>query len=161
MRFCGFSHKRRVCSQYAFAAWQSFCTTKNTNEICKNILKKNFTSMLIAQVATETYTDIVKAWKLDDSDAEKLLGVKTHTWMQIKSGKWRGPLEKEQLMRISAIIGLHRALHSCFNGDLANRWVKRPNAGSIFSGRKPIDVMIDGGLPVMIETRRYMKSAGC
>ena len=117
-------------------------------------------SPYVARVATETYTDIVKSWKLDDSDAKKLLDVEIHTWMQIKSGRWSRPLEKEQLMRISAIIGLHRALHSCFNKDLANRWVKRSNTGPIFSGRKPIDVMIEGGLAVMIETRRYMESAG-
>ena len=117
-------------------------------------------SPYVARVATETYTDIVKAWKLDDSDAKKLLDVETHTWIQIKSETWSWPLEKEQLMRISAIIGLHRALHSCFNKDLANRWVKRPNTGPIFSGRKPIDVMIEGGLAVMIKTRRYMESAG-
>lgn len=117
-------------------------------------------SPYVVQVATETYTNIVKAWKLNDSDAKKLLDVETRTWMQIKSGTWSRPLEKEQLMRISAIMGLHRALHSCFNKDLANRWVKRSNTGPMFSGREPIDVMIEGGLAVMIKTRRYMESAG-
>ena len=56
-------------------------------------------------------------------------------------------------MRISAIVNLYGALHSCFNDDLANRWVKRPNKGLIFSGRKPVDAMIEGGLPVIMEIR--------
>ena len=115
-----------------------------------------FADPYTAQVATEVYAHIVGAWKLDDSDAEKLLSVNHQSWMRIKNGEWSGLLDREQLMRISAIIGLHEALHSCFNEDLANSWVKRPNTGSIFSGRKPIEVMIEGGLPVMIEARDYM-----
>ncbi len=110
----------------------------------------------VAQVATEAYARIVEAWKLDDSDARKMLAVNHQTWMQIKNGKWSGLLNQEQLMRISAVIGLYKALHSCFNNDLADRWIKRPNTGWIFSGRKPVDVLIEGGLPAMVKTRRYI-----
>lgn len=113
----------------------------------------------IAEVALEVYAHIVKAWELDDSNAERLLDVDSDTWMQIKNGTWSESLEQEQLMRISAVMGLHRALHSCFNESLANRWVKRPNTGPIFSGEKPIDVMIKGGLQVMIKVRHYMSSS--
>ena len=116
-------------------------------------------SHYIAEVALEVYTHIVESWKLDDSGAEKMLAVDSNAWMQIKNGTWSGSLGQEQLMRISAVIGLHRALHSCFNESLANRWVKRPNTGPIFSGDKPIDVMIKGGLQVMIKVRRYMSSS--
>lgn len=118
----------------------------------KNFLLDPYT----AQVATEVYAFIVGAWKLDDSDAERLLPVDHQTWMRIKNGEWSGLLDREQLMRISAIIGLHKALHSCFGEGLANQWVKRPNTGPIFSGRKPIEVMIEGGLQVIIEARDYM-----
>ena len=116
-----------------------------------------YTDPYIAQVAAEVYALIVKAWKLDDSDAERLLDVNHQTWMLIKKGKWSELFDQEHLMRISAIVGLYEALHSCFNNNfLANRWVKRPNTEWEFSGRKPIDVMIEGGLPVIIETRDYM-----
>ena len=110
----------------------------------------------VAQVATETYALIVEAWKLDDSDARKMLDVNHQTWMQIKNGKWSGLLDQEQLMRVSAVIGLYKALHSCFRSDLADCWIKRPNTGRIFSGRKPVDVLIEGGLPTMLETRHYL-----
>lgn len=110
----------------------------------------------VAQVATEAYARIVEAWKLDDLDARKMLDVDLDTWIQIKNETWSGVLNQQQLMRISAIIGLYKALHSCFNEDLADRWIKRPNTGWIFSGRKPVDVMIEGGLPVMMKTRRYI-----
>ena len=115
--------------------------------------------LYIAQVATKFYTLTVKAWKLDDSDAERLLDVDKETWLQIKNGTWSKPLAQEQLMRISAVIGLHRALHSHFDESPANSWVKRPNTEPIFSGRKPLDVMIKGRLPMMIRVRRYMNSS--
>ena len=110
----------------------------------------------IVRAATKVCAGIAKAWKLDDSDAENLLDVDSETWMRIKNKKWSGLLDQEQLMRINAIIGLYKALHSCFNGDLADRWVKQPNTEWIFSGRKPVDVMVEGGLPVIVKTRRYL-----
>ena len=110
----------------------------------------------IARVATKVCAGIFKDWKLDDSDAEKMLAVDSRTWMRIKNGKWKGLLDHEVLVRISAIIGIYKALHSCFSDDLADRWIKRPNTGRIFSGRKPVDVMIEEGLPVMLETRHYL-----
>ena len=111
-----------------------------------------------ARVATKAYARIVRAWQLDDLSARRMISVDSHTWAQIKGEAWSNPLEKEQLMRISAIINLYEVLHSCFNDDLADRWVKRPNTGSIFSGRKPVDVMIEGGLPVMMKTWHYMSA---
>ena len=110
----------------------------------------------IAKVAAKVCAGIVKAWRLDDSDAEKMLAIDSSAWVRIKNEKWNGLFDEEQLMRISAVIALYKALHSCFNNDLADRWIKRPNTGSIFSGRKPIDIMIEGGLPAMLKTRRYL-----
>ena len=109
----------------------------------------------VAQVATEAYARIVEAWKIDDSVAREMISVDPQTWMQIKNGTWNGSLDQEQLMRISAVIGLYDALHSYFNDDLADRWVTMPNKGPMFSGRKPVDIMSDGGLPMMIKTRHY------
>lgn len=131
-------------------------SSKNVAPDSKGRPEDLFADTYTAEVAAEVYALIVEAWKLGDSDAERLLDVDSKTWMRIKSGKWNGLLDREQLMRISAIIGLHEALHSCFNEELANRWVKRPNTGPMFSGRKPLDVMIEDGLPTMIKARDYM-----
>ena len=109
----------------------------------------------VTQVAAEAYMEVVEAWQLTDQLASEMLAVNPLTWMQIKNGTWNGSFSQEQLTRISAIIGLHNALHSYFGEKMADRWVNLNNTEPIFSGRKPIDAMVEGGLPMMIETRDY------
>lgn len=108
----------------------------------------------IAKVA-EAYADIVRVWGLDDSDAEKLLAVDHLTWMQIKDGKWSGQLNQEHLKRIRAVIAIHIALHSCFGEKRANRWATMPNRSPMFRRRKPVDAMIEEGLPMMESAQRF------
>ena len=99
----------------------------------------------------------IEAWGLTDSDARKVLAVDRQTWMGIKSGTWEGSLNREQLKRIATVTAIYNALYSCFGTD-ANRWAKRPNTGPIFSGRKPLDVMIEKGLPIMKKARSHTRN---
>jgi antitoxin Xre/MbcA/ParS-like protein len=39
---------------------------------------------------------------------------------------------------------------------MADRWPQLPNKGPLFGNRRPIDAMIDGGIPRMLEVRRYI-----
>jgi hypothetical protein len=39
---------------------------------------------------------------------------------------------------------------------MADRWPRLSNSGPIFENRRPIDAMIDGGIPLMLEARRYV-----
>ena len=110
----------------------------------------------VMRVAAKAYARAVEAWELTDSDAEKILAVDHRTWKQIKSRTWNGLFNQEQLTRIGAVIGLYDALHSYFDDNLADRWVTLPHKGEMFSGRKPVEVMIEGGLPMMKETRDYV-----
>ena len=108
----------------------------------------------IAKVA-KAYAHIVEAWGLDDSEAEKLLAVDHLIWMQIKNGKWSGSLNQEQLARIRVVIAIHDALHSCFGVKKANRWATKPNRLAMFHRRKPVDAMIEEGLPMMERAQRF------
>ena len=110
----------------------------------------------VTKVAAEGYVQAVEAWGLTDSDAEKILAVDYQTWMQIKDGTWNGLFNQEQLARIGVVIAIYDALHSYFGDYLADRWITLPHKGGMFSGRKPVEVMIEGGLPMMIETRNYV-----
>ena len=107
-------------------------------------------------VAIKAYVRLVRAWKLTNPIAGKLISVSPRTWTRMKDGTWSGSLNQDQSMRLSAIIGLYKALHLYFSGNIADSWVTLPNKGPLFSGRKPVDVMIEGGLPIMMDTRNYV-----
>ena len=110
----------------------------------------------VAKAAAEGCVQAVEAWGLTDSDAEKILAVDYQTWMRIKGGTWNELFNQEQLTRIGVVIAIYDALHSYFGDYLADRWITLPHKGGMFSGRKPVEVMIEGGLPMMIETRNYV-----
>ena len=110
----------------------------------------------VRKIAVEGYVQAVEAWGLADSDAEKMLDVDHRTWMQIKNETWSGSFDREHLTRIGVVVAIYDALHSYFGDYLADRWITLPHKGETFSGRKPIEVMIEGGLPMMMETRDYV-----
>ena len=95
-------------------------------------------------------------WRLRTSDAAELAGVSKRTWERMKAGTWSGVFSKDQLHRASGLIGLYKALHLYFGDELAERWVALQNAGPSFGGRRPLDVMLEGGLPAILETRDYV-----
>lgn len=110
----------------------------------------------LERVAAKAFARIAAAWKLSNTVAAALICVSPRTWARIKTGDWNGSLNRDQLMRISAMTGLYKALHLYFSDDLADRWAQLANAGPLFGNRTPVDIMIEGGLPAMIETRTYV-----
>ena len=110
----------------------------------------------VAGVAAKAYARIAAAWGLSNQVAAELIAVSPRTWARMKTGEWTGRLNRDQLMRVSAITGLYKALHLYFSDALADRWVSLRNTGPLFAGREPIEAMIDGGLPAIMETRNYV-----
>jgi hypothetical protein len=86
-----------------------------------------------------------------------LLAVSTSTWERVKrNAEKAAPLNQDQLTRLSALVGVYKGLHLLFADDLADRWVGLANRGPLFSGQTPIDSMIEGGIPQMIDVRRHV-----
>lgn len=110
----------------------------------------------VDSVAAKAYARLIAAWKLKNKHAAELIAVSPRTWSRMKSQEWSGRLSKDQLMRISAITGLYKALHLYFGDELADKWVTLDNSGPIFAGRAPTEKMLDGGLPAIMETRDYV-----
>lgn len=110
----------------------------------------------VASVAAKAYARIAAAWKLNNTIAAELISVSPRTWARMKTGNWNGSLSRDQLMRISAATGLYKALHLYFSDGLADAWVNLANKGPLFSNRTPVQVMIEGGLPAMMDTRTYV-----
>jgi uncharacterized protein (DUF2384 family) len=110
----------------------------------------------LSPVAVKAYRAIAGQWALTNAEASALLGVSESTWDRIKRGAWDQPLSQDQLTRASAIIGIYKGLRLLFADDMALRWPKLANQGPIFQRRAPVDAMIDGGIPLMLDTRRYV-----
>ena len=110
----------------------------------------------LSGVALKAFRSIVDQWALSNSEAAALLGVSDSTWDRIKRGAWDQPLSQDQLTRASAAIGVYKGLHLLFADAMADRWPKLPNRGPVFQRRSPVEAMIEGGIPLMLETRRYI-----
>lgn len=96
-------------------------------------------------------------WRLTSAETCALLGdVSERTWFRMKKGDWSGSLSQDVLTRISAVVGLFKALRLLFSEPLCDEWVRLPNNGPLYRGRRPLDVMIEGGIPAMLEVRRHI-----
>ena len=96
-------------------------------------------------------------WKLTSADARALLGgISERTWFRMKAGEWRETLSQDEMTRASALVGIFKGLHLYFSDALADEWVTRPNTGPLFGGRRPVDLMIAGGIPSLVGVRDYV-----
>lgn len=111
----------------------------------------------LSGTALRAFRALAERWGLSNAEAASLLGVSGSTWDRIKrGGRGTGALSQDQLTRISALTGIFKGLHLLFADDMADRWPRLPNSGPIFGGQAPIRAMIEGGIPTMIEVRRYI-----
>lgn len=99
---------------------------------------------------------LADAWNMSNAEGAGLLGVSESTWDRMKAGTWEGVLSQDQLTRASALIGLFKGLHLLFADDMADRWPKLENRAPVFDRHSPIQAMIEGGIPRMLETRQYI-----
>ncbi|MBV8755330.1 MAG: hypothetical protein JO328_20960 [Hyphomicrobiales bacterium] len=72
------------------------------------------------------------------------------------AGKWEQALSQDQLTRVSAVVGVFKGLHLLFANDMADRWGRLRNKGPLFDNRTPIETMIEGGIPAMLDVRRHV-----
>jgi hypothetical protein len=110
----------------------------------------------LTPAALEATLNLAKAWHLTGDVMATLLGVSPSTWDRIKGNAWGQALSQDQLTRASAMIGVFRGLHLLFADGMADRWVGLRNSGPLFSNRTPIETMIEGGIPAMIEVRHHV-----
>ncbi|HSU99275.1 MAG TPA: antitoxin Xre-like helix-turn-helix domain-containing protein [Roseiarcus sp.] len=109
----------------------------------------------LSEVALKAFLALMKAWDLANGEASALLGVSASTLDRMKRG-YRPTLSQDQLTRVSALVGVYKGLHLLFADATADEWARRPNRGPLFARETPIQAMIEGGIPRMLEVRRYI-----
>jgi hypothetical protein len=110
----------------------------------------------LTKVALKAFSRVAEVWGLTNGESAALLGVSLSTWERIKRGERASDLSQDQLTRVSALIGIFKGLHLLFADDMADRWPRLSNKGPLFNRVTPIQAMIEGGIPRMIEVRRYI-----
>jgi len=107
-------------------------------------------------VALKAYTRIANAWGLDPSEAAALAALPSETWTRNRDVGFGGDLSEEQLVRLSALVGIYQALEAYFEEPLSRTWFSRTNDGPLFNGKRPVETAIEGGLPQLLAIRRYL-----
>lgn len=107
-------------------------------------------------VALKAVGRVFDAWALSQDAAAALVDAAPRSWARMKAPGWSGRLGQDQLLRISALIGLYKGLHLYFSDELADLWVTRPNTGPGFDGAAPLARMLAGGLPAILTTRNQV-----
>ena len=110
----------------------------------------------LSPVAIEAMKGIAAHWHLRGHEIAALLGVSPSTWDRMAAGKWEQSLSQDQLTRVSAMVGVFKGLHLLFADDMADRWIRLRNRGPLFDNRTPIEAMIEGGIPAMLDVRRHV-----
>lgn len=107
-------------------------------------------------VALKAFGRIADAWSLTGPEAAALADMSESTWKRARKPGYAGDLSRDQMLRLSALVGLYKSLELYFNPPIAGRWVKLANRGPEFDGRRPLDAMVEGGLPKILRVRAYV-----
>jgi hypothetical protein len=112
----------------------------------------------LSEVAVKAFLGLMNAWALSNAEACGLLGVSASSLDRMKRGN-RPTLSQDQLTRVSALVGIYKGLHLLFSDNTSDEWVRRPNRGPLFDRQTPIQSLIEGGIPRMLDVRRYVDAA--
>jgi hypothetical protein len=96
------------------------------------------------------------SWGLSASESSALFDVPVATWNRMKSSTFNGGLDRDKVTRASLIIGIYKGIRLLFNGPLTTDWPTLPNRGEPYGGRRPVDLMIAGGIPAMSGVRQHI-----
>ena len=107
-------------------------------------------------VALKAFARIADAWSLTGPEAASLADMSESTWKRARKPGFAGDLSRDQMLRLSALVGLYKSLELYFSPPIAGRWVKLTNRGPEFDGRRPLDAMVEGGLPKILRVRSYV-----
>lgn len=112
----------------------------------------------VSAVAIKAISRLAENWQLSATEISELLGgISERTWYRLRKGAAGGEaLSQDMLTRISLLVGIYKGLHLIFSDPLADEWVRRANSHVLFGGRRPLQAMIEGGIPKMLETRGYI-----
>lgn len=111
----------------------------------------------IAAPAFRLFVRLADRWRLDVKQRLTLLGELPRPTYYTWSGGKVGSLSRDQLERISLMLGIHKALRLLFADEAAaERWLRAPNHDIEFAELSPLQRMLQGGIGDLYAVRRYL-----
>lgn len=99
----------------------------------------------------------VRAWGLTTDQACALMGgINPSTYARRLKDPERVRLGVDELTRASYLIGIYRALHTLYSGDLPSAWMTIPNANPLFGGATPFDYAVRQGILGLADIRALL-----
>ena len=107
--------------------------------------------------AIRAFFNIAAEWELRGEEQRGLLGWPPEsTFFKYKAGNVAA-LPYDMLMRISLVLGIYKDLHILYpEPDLANRWVRLPNANPLFGGAPALTLMVEAGMEGLYQVRQLL-----
>jgi hypothetical protein len=107
--------------------------------------------------AVRLFLALAEKWGLSVDQRLALLGdISRQTYHNWQRGK-TGALSRDQLERISLLLGIHKGLKLLFADDTAGlRWFTSANRDVPFAGRSPRERILLGGMDDLYAVRRYI-----
>jgi len=108
------------------------------------------------RVVVRAVVRAMRDWGLNDAEAAALFDVPPATWSRMEAETFGDVLDQDKVTRASLILGIYKGLRLMFKGPAQTSWPVLPNKGEPYYGRRPLDVMIAGGIPAMSAVRRHI-----
>ncbi len=111
----------------------------------------------MSTTAVRLFLRVADLWRLSVDQRRALLGAISrptyHNWQNNKIGT----LTRDQLERISLVLGIHKGLKLLFSDEAsATRWFTSPNRDLPFGGQSPLDRALRGSIDDLYAVRRYI-----
>ena len=107
------------------------------------------------------FQNIAQAWNLSERERLSVLGFPSrstyHNWVGKAERERTLTLPADTLLRISAVLGIYKALRILFGDeDAGGVWLRAPNSAPCFGGQPPIDLITGGTQDGIMLVRRYL-----
>jgi hypothetical protein len=111
-----------------------------------------------------TFVAIADLWGLTEQQRLLVLGYPTRSayrnWCKQAREHGAFTLDVDVLTRISAVLGIHRALGVLFSAErLGVEWLRTPHHAIAFRGHPPICLVTSGSQDGLLTVRRFLDSA--
>lgn len=119
-------------------------------------LSEHATRVALTPSAVKAVARLADRWRITVPEIGQLLGGLSasswHSWQRSAPAA----LTIDQLTRVSLLLGIYTALGVLHPGPLADEWIQRPNSNPLFAGRTPLQALLRGGIPAMLEVRALL-----